>query len=109
MNRRDFITLVGGAAAWPLAARAQQTKSARIGFLGVDSASNHAPRLAAFRAGLRDLGWVEGRNIQIELRWADGNYGAVTALAEELVRLNVDVLVTHTTSGALAARKATSA
>ena len=72
MRRR---TLVGGAAAgWPLAARAQRTRAAHIGFLGIDSASSHAARLAALRAGLRDLGWVEGTNLLIEYRWADGNY-----------------------------------
>jgi len=109
VNRRAFTTLLAGTAAWPLTTRAQQSKNPRLGFLGVDSAANHAPRLAALRAGLRDLGWVEGRNIQIEFRWAEGNYGALTALAEELVRLNVDVLLTHTTAGGLAARKATSA
>ena len=101
MNRRAFTTLLAGTAAWPLTTRAQQSKNPRLGFLGVDSAANHAPRLAALRAGLRDLGWVEGRNIQIEFRWAEGNYGALTALAEELVRLNVDVLLTHTTAGGL--------
>jgi putative ABC transport system substrate-binding protein len=108
MRRRSFISLVGGAAVWPLAARAQRIKSARIGFLGLVSPSSHAARLAAFRVGLRDLGWVEGRNVEIEFRWAEGNYDRLPDLAEELVRLNVDVLVTHATSGALAAKKATS-
>jgi putative ABC transport system substrate-binding protein len=107
-RRRQFITLLGGAVAWPLAARAQQAKVARIGFLGLVSASSHAPRVAAFRAGLRDLGWVEGRNLAIEFRWAEGSYQRLPALAEELVRLNVDVLVTHGAAGALAAKKATS-
>ena len=65
--------VVGGAAAWPLAARVQQPKVARIGFLGLVSPTSHASRLAAFRAGLRDLGWVEGRNMFIEFRWAEGN------------------------------------
>ena len=109
MRRREFITLVGGAAAgWPLAARAQQTKVARIGFLGVDSASSHAARLAALRAGLRDLGWVEGTNLVIEYRWAEGNYERLRGLADELVQLKVDVLVTHATPGSLAAKSATS-
>ena len=109
MTRREFITLLGGtAAAWPVAARAQQAKLARVGFLGLVSASSHASRIAALRAGLRDLGWIEGRNVVIEFRWAEGNYERLPALAEELVRLNVDVLVTHGSSGALAARKATS-
>ena len=108
LKRREFITLFGGAAAWPLAARAQSAKVARIGFLGLVSSSSHASRLAAFRAGLRDLGWVEDRNLVIEFRWAEGNYDRLPALAEELLRLNVDVLVTHGAAGALAAKKATS-
>jgi putative ABC transport system substrate-binding protein len=72
MRRRAFITLLGGAAAWPLPARAQPAKTARIGFLGLVSASSHAIRVAALRAGLRDLGWIEGRNLFIEFRWAEG-------------------------------------
>ena len=109
MRRREFITVVGGAAVgWPLAARAQQTKVGRIGFLGLDSASSHAARLAALRAGLRDLGWVEGTNLRIEYRWAEGNYERLRGLADELVQLKVDVLVTHGTPGALAAKSATS-
>jgi putative ABC transport system substrate-binding protein len=109
MRRREFMVLLGSAAVtWPLAARAQQAKVARIGFLGLVSASSHANRIAALRAGLRDLGWVEGRNILIEFRWAEGNYDRLPALAEELVRLNVDVLVTHGAAGALAAKNASS-
>jgi putative ABC transport system substrate-binding protein len=113
VRRREFITLLGGTAAaasavWPFSAHAQQAKVARIGFLGLVSPSSHAPRVAALRAGLRDLGWIEGRNILIEFRWADGNYERLPALAEELVRLNVDVLVTHGAAGALAAKNATS-
>src|SRR5215813_4575882 len=109
MRRREFITLLGGAAvAWPLAARAQPAKVARIGFLGLVSSSSHASRVAAFRAGLRDLGWIEGRNLVIESRWAEGDYDRLPALAEELLRLNIDVLVTHGAAGALAAKKATS-
>ena len=109
MRRRDFIKVVGGSAVtWPLAARAQQTKVARIGFLGLDTASSHAARLAALRAGLRDLGWVEGTNLLVEYRWAEGNYERLRGLADELVQLKVDVLVTHATPGALAAKSATS-
>jgi putative tryptophan/tyrosine transport system substrate-binding protein len=108
MRRREFITLLGGAAAaWPLSARAQPAKTARIGFLGLVSASSHASRIAALRAGLRDLGWIEGRNLFIEFRWAEGHYDRLPALAEELLRLNIDVLVTHGAAGALAAKKAT--
>ena len=81
---------------------------ARIGFLGLVSASSHASRTAAFRAGLRDLGWIEGGNLRIEFRWAEGNYDRLPILAEELLRLNIDVLVTHGAAGALAAKKTTS-
>src|SRR5262249_46398894 len=109
VKRRDFITLLGGAAAtWPLSVRAQQTKVARIGFLGLVSASSHAARLAALRAGLRDRGWLEGTNLLIEYRWAEGDYKRLRGLAEELVQLKVDVLVTHASPGALAAKSATS-
>jgi putative ABC transport system substrate-binding protein len=109
MRRRDFVALLGGAAASrPLAALAQQAKMARIGFLGLVSASSQRNPVAALRAGLRDLGWVEGRNILIEFRWAEGNYERLPALAEELVRLRVDVLVTHGAAGALAAKNASS-
>jgi putative tryptophan/tyrosine transport system substrate-binding protein len=109
MRRRTFLEAIGAlAAVCPLAARAQQTKVARIGFLGSDSASSHAARLAAFRAGLRDLGWLEGTNLLIEYRWAEGNYERLRGLADELVQLKVDVLVTHATPAALAAKSATS-
>jgi putative tryptophan/tyrosine transport system substrate-binding protein len=109
MRRREFIAALGGAAmAWPLAARAQQSKVARIGFLGLDSVSSHAARLAALRAGLRDRGWLEGTNLLIEYRWAEGDYKRLRGLADELVQLKVDVLVTHASAGALAAKSATS-
>ena len=110
MKRREFILALGGAAAgWPLTARAQQqAKVARIGYLGLVSASWHAPRVNAFRAGLRDLGYVEGKDIVIEFRWAEGRYDRLPGLAEELVRLNVDVIVTHAAPGAFAAKQATS-
>jgi putative tryptophan/tyrosine transport system substrate-binding protein len=86
MNRREFITLVGSAAmVWPRAARAQQqAKVARIGYLGLVSASWHAPRVNAFRAGLRDLRYVEGKDIVIEFRWAEGQYDRLPSLAAEL-------------------------
>jgi len=110
MRRRDFITgIAGSAAAWPLAVRAQQrAKVARIGYLGLASAAWHAPRIAAFRAGLRDLGYVEGKDIVIEFRWAEGQYDRLPALVAELLQLNVDVIITHAALGALAAKKATS-
>jgi ABC-type uncharacterized transport system substrate-binding protein len=109
VRRRDFITLVGGAAAgWPLTARAQQSgKVPRIGFLGMASPSTLAARLEAFRLGLHDFGYVEGTNITVEYRWADEHYERLPKLAEELVRSNVDLIVTHGTPGTLAARGAT--
>jgi putative ABC transport system substrate-binding protein len=109
MRRREFITLIGGAAAaWPIATRAQQHSIPVVGFLGALSASSWATRVEALRAGLRDLGYVEGKNIVIEFRWAEGNYDRLVDLAGELVRLKVDVLVTHGTPGVLAAKQATS-
>src|SRR5215218_4441108 len=109
MRRREFITLVAGSAgAWPFVARAQEaTKSYRIGFVGLPSAGSLPERPEAFRAGLRDLGYQEGRNIVIEYRWAEGRYERLPALFAELVRLNVDVIVTHGTPGALAAKQVT--
>jgi putative ABC transport system substrate-binding protein len=107
MRRRDFIAILGGGAvAWPLAARAQQPKVARLGFLGPASATDF--QVEALRAGLRDFGYVEGRNVTIEYRFAEGQYDRLPALANELVRLNVDVIVTHSTPGTRAAIAATS-
>ena len=108
IRRREFITFLGGAAAWPLAAPAQQvTKIARIGFLGT-STSGVEGLLDRFRNGLRDLGSVEGENLLIDFRWAEGNYARLTQFAAELVRLKVDLLVTYATPGTLAAKQATS-
>jgi putative tryptophan/tyrosine transport system substrate-binding protein len=109
IGRRQFITLLGGAAvAWPLAARAQQPgKMARIGFLGSATAAGSAKSVEAFRAGLRDFGHVESRNIVIEFRWAEGKYDRLNDLVAELIRLNVDVIVTHGTPGTRTAKQAT--
>jgi putative tryptophan/tyrosine transport system substrate-binding protein len=107
MKRREFIALIGGAAvAWPLVTRAQQTKIARLGFLGPASATGF--QVEALRTGLRDFGYIEGRNVAIEYRFAEGQFGRLPALAKELVRLNVDVIVTHSTPGTQAAKVATS-
>src|ERR1700731_2938048 len=107
MKRREFITLVGCAAAYPLAARAQQpTKVARIGPLDLGPASARASRVEALRAGLRDLGYVEGKNIVIEFRWAD-RVEQLPELAAELVRMNVNVIFAPSSTMVEPARRAT--
>jgi putative tryptophan/tyrosine transport system substrate-binding protein len=111
MRRREFITLVGGAAAgWPLAARAQQQpgKTPRIGFLTRKTDASVSTQIDAFRRGLGDLGWVEGKSISIEYRDAEGQADRLRALAAELVGLNVDVIVTVDTPPTQAAKQATS-
>jgi putative ABC transport system substrate-binding protein len=109
MRRREFLGLVGGAAAWPAAVRAQQSGRVwRIGFLGTPTADSLPKRPEAFRSGLRDLGYQEGRDFVIEYRWADGNYERLPALVADLVRLKVDVIVTHGTPGVMAAKQGTS-
>jgi putative tryptophan/tyrosine transport system substrate-binding protein len=110
MNRREFITLLGSAAiAWPLAARAQQAgRTVRVGMLETVSAALKPDDLAAFRQGLRALGYVEGQNLRIEYRSADGRPERFPALAQELLGLNVDVITTRGTPAAFAARNATS-
>jgi putative ABC transport system substrate-binding protein len=108
VRRRDFITIVGvAAAAWPLPAVAQQkTKPPTIGVLGVATALAWKPLIAAFVQRLGELGWVEGRDIEIEYRWAEGDSERFAKLADDLVRSNVDVIVTA--GGAvLAAKQAT--
>ena len=109
MKRREFITLLGGATvAWPHVARAQQRKEPLIGFLGGSDPLGYAVQIEALRLGLRDHGYFEGRNIEIEYRWAEGKYDRLPTLAAELISLNVDVIVTQGTPAALAAKKATS-
>ena len=95
MRRREFITLVGGtAAAWPVVARAQNKAVPVVGFLHSGTAEPFAKRVAAFRQGLSDGGFVEGKNVEIEYRWADGNYARLPEMAQDLVRRNVAVLFT---------------
>jgi putative ABC transport system substrate-binding protein len=110
MRRREFVVgAIGAAALWPGGVRSQQaTKALRIGFLGLTNQTAHAYRLESLRAGLRELGYVDGRNIAFEYRWAEGNYQRLPELAAELVRLDVAILMTHTVPGAQAARRATS-
>jgi putative ABC transport system substrate-binding protein len=108
MNRREFIATLGGSAAWPLVARAQQpAKRARIGLLFQTSATTQAERIDVFRSGLRDLGYMEGNDLVIESRWAEGQYERLPNLAAELVRLSVDVIVAQGTPAVLAAKQAT--
>ena len=106
MKRREFITLVG-AAAWPLAARAQQGKLWRIGMLETISPALNAANLAAFTNGLRQLGYVEGQSYVIEYRSAEGRAARFPEFASELVASKVDVIVTRGTPAALAAKNAT--
>jgi putative ABC transport system substrate-binding protein len=111
MKRREFITLLGGAVAWPLGARAQQqaTSVRRVGVLmSIGSDDPEAqPRVAAFEAGLRDLGWVQGRNLHIEYRWAAGQTDVLRPQAAELVASVPDLILATSTPATIALREQT--
>jgi putative tryptophan/tyrosine transport system substrate-binding protein len=110
LRRRQFITLLGGAAAaWPLAAHAQQpAKMPTIGYLGPTTSAVESQRITAFVQRLRELGWIEGRTIAMEYRWAEGRSERFIEIAAEFVRLKVDVIVTYATPPVIAAKQATS-
>src|SRR5262249_43705297 len=103
MQRRAFITLLGGAATWPLVARAQQGgKLATVGVMASGTVADTSHLTAAFVQRLRELGWIEGRNVAIEYRWGEGRTERFTEIADEFVRLKVDLILTHNTPPTLA-------
>jgi hypothetical protein len=106
IGRRELLAALGGAATWPLAARAQATKVARIGYLHLAPASARSSQVEALRAGLRNLGYVEGKSIVIEFRWAE-SVEQLRDLAAELVRMNVDIIVAASSTMVEPARQAT--
>src|SRR5262245_41896291 len=106
IGRRKFLATLGGAAAWPLAARAQQPATPAVGFLSSGFPRAYSPFLSAFRTGLGEFGYVEGKNVKIEYRWAEAQYDRLPALAADLAHRPVAAIVTSGIASGLAAKEA---